>query len=146
MFMPSVAAKSIRRFVTVKCFNDGINIARRSLEQYERVIWSNEAIFSDLDENEELNQEISDEMSHRFTKWKMRHKKGKSHDESNFDIFGFSQELLNSSAAMMKFAILQAELQNVASVSLRMVRVFSNGPHRLVFFVYLPNGFYFYPT
>ena len=82
------------------------------LDEFERVIYSDERMFSDLEEDPVIDEQIRAE-SERF------HKRIGTADGDN--IFSAIQ-MLNTNT-MIKFAILQTELKNIKDVSLKRVYI-----------------------
>ena len=79
------------------------------LDEYDRIIYGTEPIFSDMEENEAMDQQIRMEME-RY------HKRS---SVVNADIF--ASATLVTSNTLMKFAIIQAELKNLMHIALQRV-------------------------
>ncbi len=79
------------------------------IHEYDRLIYSNEPIFSDLDDNYEVDEQIKQESD--------RHHK--RHASSFTNMFNAAQ--LVHTNTMMKFAIIQTELRNIIETCLKRV-------------------------
>lgn len=78
------------------------------MDEYERIIYGCEPIFSDTEDNPAVDEQIDQEME-RY------HKR----TSANPDIFATA--MMVTSTTMMKFAIIQAELKNLMQVALKRV-------------------------
>jgi hypothetical protein len=80
----------------------------RPMDEYDRIIYNNDPLFSDIDDNPKMDEQVQQEMA-RFHK--------RCH--SNPDIFQVAQ-MVNSNT-MLKFAIIGTELQNISKTWLKRV-------------------------
>lgn len=87
----------------------GCGIPPRFMDEYDRIIYCNDPIFSDVEDNPQMDERINQEMV-RF------HKRHNGHQT---DIFQTAHMV--TSNTMLRFAIIGTELQNIRRVLLRRV-------------------------
>ena len=88
-----------------------------ALQEYDKIINNNDPLFSDLEDDPQLDLQIRQE-SERF------HKRSMVSRAATVTGGIFSAAQLVNSNTMIKFAIIQAELKNIIEVSLRRVYIY----------------------
>ena len=92
------------------------------MNEYERIIYTNERLYSDYGETDEDDEIFKKELERQAAAAKRRSSRTASQTSVAGEIFPFQIGLINSNT-MIKYAIIGAELQNIIQTNLRRVNI-----------------------